>query len=181
MKTICKKILLILLICFSGTSRFIESYAQQVKYGIRTGINNNHKNNLDLSVYEIYLNNVPLIYSISGNIFDPLDISFEMALGLVREKTNSSLLFSMGPTLKLIDYKSIVSISTGIKPSLITNHVFNDFDLGGIFNIKSYIDFTIALTKEFELGYRFEHISNAGLYEKNPGVNFHFVEVIYVQ
>jgi|GEM_PF-6962771 len=157
-----------------------DSFAQQVQYGVRTGINDNHKKDLDLSVYEIYLHTEPPIYSIADNIFGPLNISFETALGVVHDKTNSSLLFSMGPTLRLINFENIVSVSTGLKPSLMTNHIFNDFDLGGTFNFKSHIALTISPNKQINLGYRFEHISNAGLYEKNPGVNFHYVEVVYV-
>ncbi|KUG25721.1 hypothetical protein ASZ90_004449 [hydrocarbon metagenome] len=156
-----------------------DSFAQQVQYGVRTGINDNHKKDLDLSVYEIYLHTVPPLYS-TDNILDDLNISLEMALGVVHDKTKSSLLFSMGPTLRLINYENIVSVSTGLKPSLMTNHIFNDFDFGGTFNFKSHIALTISPNKQINLGYRFEHISNAGLYEKNPGVNFHYVEVVYV-
>lgn len=157
-----------------------NGFAQQVHYGVRTGINDTHKKDLDLSVYEVYLHTVPPIYSMTDNIFDPLDISFEMALGVVRDKANSSLLFSIGPTLSIINYKDIFSVSTGLKPSLMTNHIFNNFDLGGAFNFKSHIALAVSPTTEIELGYRFEHMSNAGLYEKNPGLNIHYIEVVYV-
>lgn len=157
-----------------------DKFAQGVHYGIRTGINDSHKKDLDLCMYEVYLRTVPPIYSMTDNIFDPLNISFEMALGVVRDKANSSLLLSMGPTLSLINYKNIFSVSTGLKPSLMTNHIFNNFDLGGTLNFKSHIALNILPNKKINLGYRFEHISNAGLYEKNPGVNFHYIEVEYV-
>lgn len=157
-----------------------NNFAQQVHYGIRTGINDSHKKDLDLSVFEIYLHTFPPIYSMTDNIFDPLDISFEMALGVVRDKANSSLLFSMGPTLSIINYKNIFYVSTGLKPGLMTNHIFNNFDLGGTLNFKSHIALNVSPNKKINLGYRFEHISNAGLYEKNPGVNFHYIEIEYV-
>lgn len=163
-----------------GSAMISNNFAQPVQYGVRTGVNDTHKKDLDLSVYEIYLHTVPPIYSIVDNIFDPLNISFELALGVVRDKATSSLLFSIGPTLKLINYKNIVSASTGLKPGLITNHLFNDFDLGGTLNFKSHIALTISPYKNIDFGYRFEHLSNAGLYEINPGVNFHYVEVLYV-
>jgi len=180
MKTNTITILTAIMIYFLGIATLTDSFAQQAQYGVRTGINDNHKKDLDLSVFEIYLHTVPPIYSMADKIFDPLNISFEMALGVIRDKTNSSLLFSMGPTLRLINYENIVSVSTGFKPSLMTNHIFNDFDLGGTLNFKSHIALTISPAEKINLGYRFEHISNAGLYEKNPGVNFHYVEVVYV-
>jgi hypothetical protein len=61
-----------------------------------------------------------------------------------------------------------------------TNHIFNNFDLGGTLNFKSHIALNVSPNKKINLGYRFEHISNAGLYEKNPGVNFHYIEIEYV-
>lgn len=173
-------ILTAIMIYIWGITMLSSSFAQQVQYGIRTGINNNHKENLDISLYEIYIHTFPPIYSMADNIFDSLDISFEMALGVVSDKANNSLLFSLGPTLKIIHYENIVSVSIGLKPSLITNHIFNDFDLGGTFNFKSHIAFTTSLIKKINLGYRFEHISNAGLYENNPGINFHFTDITYV-
>ena len=180
MKTYSTKILTAIIIFSLNTTMLTDSFAQQVQYGVRIGVNDTHKKDLDLSVYEIYLHTVPPIYSIADNIYDPLNISFETALGVIRDKTNSTLLFSMGPTLKLFNYKNIVSFSTGLKPSLMTNHVFENFDLGGTFNFKSNVALIISPNKKINLGYRFEHISNAGLYENNPGVNFHYVEVVYV-
>lgn len=171
---------MILLICFSGVSMLIESKAQQINYGIRAGINNNHKNKLDLSVYEIYLNGAPPICSVLGNIIYPLNISFEMTLGLFTDKANKSFLVSVGPNLYLIEYDNIVFISTGIKPSFLTNHTFTEFDLGGDFNFISHIALIISLNEIFNLGYRFEHISNAGLYKNNPGVNLHFIELSFI-
>lgn len=179
MKTYSSTILTVIMIFLLSMAMLTDSFAQQVQYGVRTGINDNHEKDLDLSVYEIYLHTAPPIYSIADTIFDLLNIYFETALGVVHDKKNSSLLFSMGPTLKLINYENIVSVSAGLKPSLITNHVFNNFDLGGTFNFKSNVALTISLNKKINLGYRFEHISNAGLYKKNPGVNFHYVEVVY--
>lgn len=125
-----------------------NGFAQQVRYGVRTGINDNHEKDLDLSVYEIYLHIAPPIYSIADTIFDLLNIYFETALGVVHDKKNCSLLFSMGPTLELINYENIVSVSAGLKPSLITNHIFKDFDLGGTFIFKSHIALTILLYKQ---------------------------------
>ncbi|MBL1213298.1 MAG: acyloxyacyl hydrolase [Ignavibacteriae bacterium] len=180
MKTISITILTIIMIYFLNITMLSESFAQQVQYGIRTGINDTHQENLDLSVYEIYLHTVPPIHSIADNIFGASNISFEMALGVVSDKTNSSFLFSMGPILRLINYENIFSVSTGLKPSFMTNHIFSDFDIGGAINFISHIALTISPAEQINLGYRFEHKSNAGLYEKNPGVNFHYVEILYV-
>ncbi len=168
------------MIIFSGIAAFSESLAQQIQYGIRTGINNNHKSNLDLSVYEIYIHGVPPIYLIADDdIFNPLDMSLEMTFSVMNDKTNNSLSFSLGPTIELFHYESIVFISAGIKPSLMTNYVFDEFNLGGRFNFKSHIELTASLIKNMNIGFGFEHISNAGLYKKNPGINLHYIEIAY--
>ncbi|MFZ6032668.1 MULTISPECIES: acyloxyacyl hydrolase [unclassified Melioribacter] len=180
MKIGFSNILTSIMIFSLGITIITESFAQGIEYGIRTGINNTHKKDLDLSVFEIFLHTAPPVYSLMDNIFAPLNISFEIAFGMIREKTNSSLMFSMGPTLNLINYKNIFSVSTGLKPSLTTNHIFNNFDLGGTLNFKSHIAVNVSPNKKIILGYRLEHISNAGLYQKNPGLNIHYVEVIFV-
>lgn len=180
MKTFSLNIITAIMIFFWGITLVTDNFAQSVQYGVRTGINDSHKKDLDLSVFEIYLRTVPPIYSPADNFFSPLNISFEAAIGLLHDKANSALLFSMGPSVNLISFKNIFSVSTGIKPTILTNHFFNNFDLGGTLNFKSHIAANVSPNKKIIIGYRFEHISNAGLYEKNPGVNFHYIEFEYV-
>ena len=32
---------------------------------------------------------------------------------------------------------------------------------------------------QYEIGYRFQHLSNAGLWDSNPGINFHLARFVY--
>ena len=44
-------------------------------------------------------------------------------------------------------------------------------DLGHIVEFKSELQFSLDLFKNSELGFSYNHISNASLGEKNPGAN----------
>ena len=43
---------------------------------------------------------------------------------------------------------------------------------------KSFEDFGMSFDK-FEIGYRAKHLSNAGLDDNNPGINFHMIRFGY--
>ncbi len=167
-------------ISFSSMIMLNISIAQSKRYGIRTGINDNHKQNLNLTVSEIYLHTTPPLDSIFKSIFGSSTTSFEVSAGALQDKKNIAFLISLRPVLELINYENIFSASAGIKPGLMTDHNFENYDLGGDFNFLSFFELTITFKKQINLGYRFEHISNAGVYEKNPGVNFHCVELVYI-
>ena len=52
-------------------------------------------------------------------------------------------------------------------------------DLGHVIEFKSELQFSLDLSKSSELGFSYNHISNASLGEKNPGANsymFNFVK-----
>lgn len=168
-------------IVFLGIIMLNISNAQSKRYGIRTGINDNHKQNLNLAVYEIYLHTTPPLDSISKSIFGSSTTSFEVSAGALLDKKNIAFLISSGPVLELINYENIFSALAGIKQGLMTDHNFGNYDLGGNFNFLSFFELTITLKKQITLGYRFEHISNAGIYEKNPGINFHHIGLAYIK
>ena len=44
-------------------------------------------------------------------------------------------------------------------------------DLGGVVEFRSSIDFGYQVTSKARLGFTFYHLSNAGLYDQNPGAN----------
>ncbi len=75
-------------------------------------------------------------------------------------------------------------IKGGIGANYISSHKIGTRNLGGHFIFSDMISLGIELfaitNYKMEISYLFRHISNAGLYEKNPGVNFHYIEFEYV-
>lgn len=54
-----------------------------------------------------------------------------------------------------------------------------DFDILFTFGSHAGAGFRFGPQDQFELGYRFQHLSNAGLGDPNPGINFHLIKLLY--
>jgi lipid A 3-O-deacylase len=67
----------------------------------------------------------------------------------------------------------------GINPTIISKHKFGDENLGGPIEFTSHIGINFNLGRHFTIGYRLQHMSNAVLYEHNPGLNMHMLEAGY--
>lgn len=63
----------------------------------------------------------------------------------------------------------------GVKPTLLTKERFGTLDLGGQFHFTSHLGIRYQLRPEFAVGYRFQHISNAGISSPNPGLDLHLL------
>jgi hypothetical protein len=73
----------------------------------------------------------------------------------------------------------MVELSMGINPTVISKDEFGDEELGGPFQFTSHIGLNVVFYDHYSLGYRLQHMSNAGFYDHNPGVNMHMLEVEY--
>ena len=111
-------------------------------------------------------------------------LSSGLAAGLGADGA-SALAASVGPTLTLRWARWALIIDGGVSPTFISRDQFNDFDLGGQFHFTSHIGVSYGFataqsqSTSFSIGYRFQHISNAGLDSFNPGLDFHLLELRY--
>ncbi len=59
-------------------------------------------------------------------------------------------------------------------------HRGNGFkDYGGPFQFVTGIGLGYAITKNWLIGYQYEHMSNANMYEQNPGLDTHTLHIEY--
>lgn len=59
-------------------------------------------------------------------------------------------------------------------------HRGNGFkDYGGPFQFASGIGLGYAITKNWLIGYQYEHMSNAKMYDQNPGLDTHSLHIEY--
>ncbi|MGB8337715.1 MAG: acyloxyacyl hydrolase [Burkholderiales bacterium] len=71
---------------------------------------------------------------------------------------------------------------SGVGVHLITgHHVTDDRDLGSNYHFGSYMGAGLRFGKqnEFDIGYRLQHLSNAGLKQPNRGINFNILHFRY--
>ena len=73
-----------------------------------------------------------------------------------------------------------VFLQGGSLPTVISRDKFGDKDIGSLFQFTTYGGINWDITRHLRLGYRFQHMSNAGLSPHNPGLNFHMAALSYV-
>jgi len=144
--------------------------------GLRAGINDN-RNDEDFEQYEGF-STWSLPWSWQWDSGWALDTFIEANAGVLTADGETGFVGSVGPGL-YISIKEVVGISMGINPTLISKHDYGDDDLGGAFQFTSHIGLNAVFYDHYSLGYRLQHMSNAGFYDHNPGVNMHMLAVEY--
>ena len=143
---------------------------------MRGGINDN-RNEEDFEQYEGFATwNLP--WSWQWDSGWALGTYIEANAGVLTADGESGFVGSVGPGL-YISIKEMVELSMGINPTVISKDEFGDEELGGPFQFTSHIGLNIIFMHHYSLGYRLQHMSNAGFYDHNPGVNMHMLEVEY--
>jgi len=145
--------------------------------GLRGGMND-HRNNEDFNQYEGFATwKLPWLWQ--WNSGWTLGSYFEANAGLLRGGGESAFVGSIGPGIYFTGFKEIIYISMGINPTIISKHKFGDENLGGPIQFTSHIGLNFIFTNHYSIGYRLQHMSNAVLYESNPGLNLHMIELGY--
>jgi hypothetical protein len=101
---------------------------------------------------------------------------WNLGLGYLEAASEGSALLSAGGDLAYEMAGGLLAIDIGLRPILISDHTFGDENLGGALQFGSHAGVTLNVDR-FTLSYRFEHISNAGIYGNNPGINMHLIGV----
>jgi hypothetical protein len=108
-----------------------------------------------------------------------LGINFEANAGVLSGGGQSAFVGSIGPGILIIGFREKINISMGINPTVISKHEFGDEDLGGPIEFTSHIGLNLNIARHFTIGYRLQHMSNAVIYDANPGLNLHMIEMGY--
>ena len=135
--------------------------------------------NADMYQTDIFLNsNLPWRWALNENW------SFQMRLdssaGMLKRHADSAGVFLLGSSLVVRRAGCPLSLSGGTDPAILTSHKFDGLDLGGNFQFCTHAGLDLDITSHIRVGYQFQHMSNAGLYTPNPGVNLHFFGLSYV-
>lgn len=86
------------------------------------------------------------------------------------------VVFTAGPVLVLRRDDQAWFLEAGSRPTLISEDDYGEKDLGGPLQFTSHggIGWDFG---DFELTYRFQHMSNARIYSLNDGLNLHMFEL----
>jgi lipid A 3-O-deacylase len=102
----------------------------------------------------------------------------EINAGFVRSEQNA-FIGSIGPGFFIhTPFKGVV-IAAGIYPTYIGRSRFGTEDFGESFQFTSEIGFNLNFCRNWTMGYRYQHMSNGGISNENPGLNTHMLELGY--
>jgi hypothetical protein len=103
----------------------------------------------------------------------------EASAGWLSGGSEDGFVGTLGPVIELRKGKFPVTLEGGVSPTLLSRYNFNEKDLGGRFQFTDHIGLDWHLTKCFTVGWRYQHMSNAGIAEPNPGLNMEMFSASY--
>ena len=162
------------------SSFFLPSWAEESGWsavGFRAGIDDG-RNDEDFEQYEGFvLYDLPWSWSFAPDW--TLGTYLELNAGILDGGGDTAFIGSIGPGLNLKAFDNRLAIWGGINPTFISEDTFGDEDFGGSFQFTSHIGISFRPIQPLSIGYRFQHMSNAGIYSENPGLNLHMLELAY--
>lgn len=125
-----------------------------------------------------------------GNWFLPWGLDFgagwqlktraDLSVGWLGNRDGDAVVGTLGPSVIVKHERFPLSLEGGSSPTLISRHEFGSENFGIPFQFTSHVDLNVDLVQHLRLSYRFQHMSNAGLGDHNPGLNMHLFGVSYL-
>lgn len=84
-----------------------------------------------------------------------------------------------GPLVELRKGTFPLALEGGFSPTILSRDRFGSRDFGERFQFTSHIGLIWHVTEQISVGYRFQHMSNAGIANPNPGLNLQMLELSY--
>jgi lipid A 3-O-deacylase len=90
---------------------------------------------------------------------------------LHRDGGGTAAIVTMGPGLAWVSPSQQYAIEAGISPTLLSKHEFGGADFGGNFQFTSFVGLNSRLGEQMSATIRVQHMSNASIYDPNPGLD----------
>jgi|SaaInlStandDraft_1057018.scaffolds.fasta_scaffold86109_2 hypothetical protein len=139
-------------------------------FGLRVGLKND--TDVSLTSYELYETSAPQWDWDLSEKFNA-GLGYEAAVGALAGEGEVAAYIHFGLNLELAHKDLPVALVLQSGPSLYSEDTFGDFDLGGNIQFTSSIGLNWQVCEGWAIEYRFQHTSNAGLEDNNPGLEMH--------
>jgi len=104
---------------------------------------------------------------------------FDLSAGGLVNRGETGFIGNLGPSLVFAKAESPLAFVAGGCATFLSRAVYADKNFGLYFQFTSHVGVEWHLGSHVELGYRFQHMSNAGLGKPNPGLNMHMFMLGY--
>jgi lipid A 3-O-deacylase len=109
-----------------------------------------------------------------------LQSRLDFSVGWLGDRGNNAAVGTIGPSVVLSRERLPVSLEGGVSPTFLSRSEFGSKDFGADFQFTSHIGLNWDFATHWRLGYRFQHMSNAGISSSNPGLNMHMFALSYL-
>lgn len=142
--------------------------------GLGAGAGTNRSTSL--TSYHFFATTRPL-YSWRLGDSSTVDLRFTGTAGLLDEDREQAFMTSLGPLLDVTISESRLHFIVSSCPAYLGDETFGRLDLGSHFQFISSAGFDWHFSEDWIFGYRWQHISNAGISDVNPGLNLNTIRV----
>lgn len=144
------------------------------EFGLRGGINGSSLEG-NYSAREIYLlSELPWSIPIKG--LSALGLRLDAGIGDLKGNSEHGIWVAAGGDLFYRVLDDALELEVGWRPTWLSRYRFGEDDLGGRLQFSSHAGLAWHWER-VSLGYRFQHTSNAGIYNENPGLNLHLLNI----
>jgi len=100
-----------------------------------------------------------------------LDSRLNASVGALHGGGDTAAIVTIGPGLAWVSPSQQFTVEAGISPTLVSRHEFGDADFGGIFQFTSFVGLSSRIGNQITASLRIQHMSNASIYDPNPGLD----------
>jgi hypothetical protein len=172
----------VLILCAAGVSGYAEDFFSLESVGARGGFPADSRGD-GFHQAEAFVNfDLPWRFGFKGLLHDGeyrFRIQSEFSAGWLGRESQAAFIATAGLVLVARHEDWPVFLQGGCLPTFISRDQFGDRDIGSLFQFTTYGGINWDMAGHVRLGYRFQHMSNAGLGRHNPGLNFHVAALSY--
>lgn len=104
----------------------------------------------------------------------------DLLVGWLGNEVKNAAILSVGPSVVLYWRRAPVLLEAGASPTVLSGNDFGSRNFGTDVQFTSHGGLNLNIARNWRLGYRFEHMSNAGLSARNGGLNLHLFSLSYL-
>jgi hypothetical protein len=159
----------LLVLCLAGVATAEESTPWE--FGLRGGKDAQYVNE-SFAAGEIYLlRNLPWqAETAAGRLLARLDLG----VGLLDAAGDQGNWLAAGADLVWLPGDGTIEIEAGFRPAWLTDHYYGEDNFGGDTQFSSHVGIAVKLSR-LVVNYRYQHLSNAGIYDNNDGIELHLL------